>query len=253
MQHDDTASTNPVRDAALGYAAKGWPVLAVDANTGAPFSDAPTIDRAAIIEAWIRWPLAAVAVVLGYGLVALRAPVTETATRSLARLEERCGGPGRPQVAGAGDSVWLYRYEGPRLANREVAPGVHLLGDGVVVLPPSLTPRGVARWRKGQWYADRDPDQLPEWLHRLATQGPLEPPDVPPEPAAPPPPMAQAARAAYYDAAALMLAGKPFKTQAAVAKLVSSEAAMDNARPRQRTLPLGTFARRCQQRTGGLG
>ncbi len=41
---------------------------------------------------------------------------------------------------------------------------------------------------------------------------------------------AQAARAAYYDAAALMLAGKPFKTQAAVAKLVSSEAAMDNAR-----------------------
>lgn len=41
---------------------------------------------------------------------------------------------------------------------------------------------------------------------------------------------AQAARTAYYDAAALMLAGKPFKTQAAVAKLVASEAAMDNAR-----------------------
>ena len=41
---------------------------------------------------------------------------------------------------------------------------------------------------------------------------------------------AQAARAAYYDAAALMLAGKPFKKQAAVAKLVASEAEMDNAR-----------------------
>jgi alkylation response protein AidB-like acyl-CoA dehydrogenase len=41
---------------------------------------------------------------------------------------------------------------------------------------------------------------------------------------------AQAARAAYYDAAALMLSGKPFKKQAAVAKLVASEAAMDNAR-----------------------
>jgi short-chain 2-methylacyl-CoA dehydrogenase len=41
---------------------------------------------------------------------------------------------------------------------------------------------------------------------------------------------AQAARTAYYDAAALMLAGKPFKTEAAVAKLVASEAAMDNAR-----------------------
>ena len=41
---------------------------------------------------------------------------------------------------------------------------------------------------------------------------------------------AHAARTAYYDAAALMLAGKPFKTEAAVAKLVASEAAMDNAR-----------------------
>ena len=36
-------------------------------------------------------------------------------------------------------------------------------------------------------------------------------------------------RTAYYDAAALMLAGKPFKKQAAIAKLVASEAAMDNA------------------------
>ena len=41
---------------------------------------------------------------------------------------------------------------------------------------------------------------------------------------------AHAARAAYYDAAALMLTGKPFKKQAAIAKLVASEAAMDNAR-----------------------
>jgi len=41
---------------------------------------------------------------------------------------------------------------------------------------------------------------------------------------------AHAARTAYYDAAAAMLAGKPFKKQAAIAKLVASEAAMDNAR-----------------------
>ena len=38
------------------------------------------------------------------------------------------------------------------------------------------------------------------------------------------------ARTAYYDAASRMLAGKPFKKEAAVAKLVSGEAAMDNAR-----------------------
>lgn len=41
---------------------------------------------------------------------------------------------------------------------------------------------------------------------------------------------AHVARTAYYDAAAKMLAGKPFKKEAAIAKMVSSEAAMDNAR-----------------------
>jgi short/branched chain acyl-CoA dehydrogenase len=41
---------------------------------------------------------------------------------------------------------------------------------------------------------------------------------------------AHAARTAYYDAAAKMLAGRPFKKEAAIAKLVAGEAAMDNAR-----------------------
>jgi short-chain 2-methylacyl-CoA dehydrogenase len=41
---------------------------------------------------------------------------------------------------------------------------------------------------------------------------------------------AHVARTAYYDAAALMLSGKPFKKEAAIAKLVASEAAMDNSR-----------------------
>ncbi len=41
---------------------------------------------------------------------------------------------------------------------------------------------------------------------------------------------AHAARTAYYDAAAKMLAGLPFKKEASIAKLVSGEAAMDNAR-----------------------
>ena len=41
---------------------------------------------------------------------------------------------------------------------------------------------------------------------------------------------AHTARLAYYDAAARMSAGLAFKTQASIAKLVASEAAMDNAR-----------------------
>ena len=41
---------------------------------------------------------------------------------------------------------------------------------------------------------------------------------------------AHTARLAYYRAAELMLAGRSFKKQASIAKLVASEAAMDNAR-----------------------
>ncbi|MDR2255046.1 MAG: acyl-CoA dehydrogenase family protein [Arthrobacter sp.] len=41
---------------------------------------------------------------------------------------------------------------------------------------------------------------------------------------------AHQARLAYHHAARLMLAGKPFKTEAALAKLIAGEAAMDNAR-----------------------
>ena len=41
---------------------------------------------------------------------------------------------------------------------------------------------------------------------------------------------AHGARTAYYDAAARMLAGLPFKKEAAIAKLIAGEAAMDNAR-----------------------
>jgi short/branched chain acyl-CoA dehydrogenase len=41
---------------------------------------------------------------------------------------------------------------------------------------------------------------------------------------------AYVARCAYYDAAARMLSGRTFKKEAAIAKLVSSNAAMDNAR-----------------------
>lgn len=41
---------------------------------------------------------------------------------------------------------------------------------------------------------------------------------------------AHSARLAYYGAASKMLAGKPFTTEAAMAKLIAGEAAMDNAR-----------------------
>ncbi|GAA3700675.1 acyl-CoA dehydrogenase family protein [Zhihengliuella alba] len=41
---------------------------------------------------------------------------------------------------------------------------------------------------------------------------------------------AHTARLAYYKAASKMLAGKPFKSEAAIAKMVAGEAAMDNAR-----------------------
>ncbi len=50
-----------------------------------------------------------------------------------------------------------------------------------------------------------------------------------------------AARLAYRHAAALLITGKPFKKQAAIAKLVASEAAMDNAFMNE--FPVGRFYR----------
>jgi butyryl-CoA dehydrogenase len=41
---------------------------------------------------------------------------------------------------------------------------------------------------------------------------------------------ARVARLAWYDAAARLVAGEPFKLEAAIAKLTCSDAAMDNAR-----------------------
>ena len=41
---------------------------------------------------------------------------------------------------------------------------------------------------------------------------------------------AYAARTAYYSAAKKLVSGKPFKTEASIAKMIGSEAAMDNAR-----------------------
>ena len=41
---------------------------------------------------------------------------------------------------------------------------------------------------------------------------------------------AHLARLAWYDAAARMVRGQPFTQEAAIAKLIASEAAMDNAR-----------------------
>jgi len=41
---------------------------------------------------------------------------------------------------------------------------------------------------------------------------------------------AQLARLAWYDAAARLVAGQPFKKEAAIAKLTAANAAMDNAR-----------------------
>lgn len=186
MHGGDTLSTNPVRDAALAYAARGWPVLALEPATGAPYGDATT-DRQTILEWWARWPLANVGVLLGHGLAALAVPATKTGDRALARLRERFGAPGREMILSPDVATWLYRFDA-RLPNAELAPGASLLTEGVVAMPPSSARSGEVRWRKGRWFADRDPDPLPEAFYRLASRGGLGPEEAaPPAPDAPPP------------------------------------------------------------------
>lgn len=181
MHGDDTLSSNPYRDAALAYAARGWPVMALEHTTGAPHADATT-DAQTILEWWARWPLANVGLLLGHGLCALVVPRTKAGDRALARLRERFGAPGREMILSPDSATWLYRFDA-RVPNAEIAPAAHLLTEGVVVMPPSSARAGEVRWRKGRWFADRDPDPIPEAFYRLATRGGLGAEDG--QPAAP--------------------------------------------------------------------
>lgn len=166
-------------EAALAYAAAGWPVLPVAAHGKQPLArhgvhDA-SVDAAQIRRWWRRWPDAGVGIATGArsGLAIVDVDVKAGGRESLAGLRAGRTLPFTLLAHTGGGGLHLYyrQPEGVRVPNTVgrlpnvdgPLPGIDLRGDGgYVVAPPSVHASG----RPYRW-ASRQPDEpapLPRWL-----------------------------------------------------------------------------------------
>lgn len=169
----DTAA--PV-DAALAYAARGWPVFPCHTvgRDGRPCScpavgcsspgkhprvpgglRAATTDPGVITRWWTRWPTANIAVRTGAvsGLVVIDVDPPHGGDRTLRHLTDRHGAlPADVTVRTGSGGLHLYlAHPGIRIGNdngRRLGPGIDVRGDGgYVIAPPSRHHSGATyRW-----------------------------------------------------------------------------------------------------------
>ncbi len=179
-----------VLDAALAYAAHGWPVHPLygpERQVPHPgkqpilnrWQEQASTDPDVIRGWWQRWPDSNVGLVTGprSGLAVLDVDPRSGGTDSLAELEERAGVlPGTVQsVTGGGGVHLLYRHPGEPIKSRahSLGPGLDVKADGgQIVAPPSLHPSG----RRYAWLGDVWQAPLPLWP---ATLTPAEPVSLP--------------------------------------------------------------------------
>jgi hypothetical protein len=171
-----------MHEAALAYAARGWPVVPIEARGKRPLVAWLDLQSRVAspeeIDAWYRrWPDANVGIVTGItaGLVVLDVDARHAGTASLAALESERGALPRTVEAttGGGGRHFYFAHPGGRVPNRvALEPGIDLRGDGgCVVAPPSVHPSG----NRYAWASDRGPGEtplapLPSWLRQHAPQ-----------------------------------------------------------------------------------
>ncbi len=164
-------------DAALAYAARGWPVfplrpkgkgpLIASSLGGAGYRDA-TCDPGQIRFWWSRHPQANIGIACGAvsGLVVLDQDLykPEAEPQLVAwETEHEPLPPTRMVLTGGGGLHLWHRHPGGIVPSRPLAPGIDIKGDGgYIVAPPSRHPSGsVYRWLG-------DPEHvlapLPDWL-----------------------------------------------------------------------------------------
>lgn len=183
---------NPLLDAALAYAARGWPVFPVHTPTEhgcscrnsacqAPgkhprtqygFKDA-TVDSTVITQWWSTWPDANIGLVTGSrsGLVALDIDTRHGGDDTLAELEHRSE-PLPDTVRNLTGGGWheLFAYpDVPVKSKANLAPGVDIRGDGgYIVAPPSRHASGWSYvWEVGHAPEDIVLAPLPAWVLHL--------------------------------------------------------------------------------------
>lgn len=185
---------NPLLDAALAYAARGWPVLPVHTptehrcscqNSACPaigkhprtqhgFKDA-TVDSTVITQWWSTWPEANIGLVTGSrsGLVALDIDRRHGGDDTLAELERKYGPlPDTMRNLTGGGWHELFAYpDVPVKSKANLAPGVDIRADdGYIVVPPSRHASGQTYgWEVGHAPDDLPLAPLPAWLLTLLT------------------------------------------------------------------------------------
>lgn len=175
--------SNALEQAALGYAARGWSVIAAQPRgkrpivRWKPFQSAAA-DEDRIRSWWRRTPDANVSIVTGEvsGLVVIDVDPRHGGDRSLAALEKRHGKlPATVESRTGGGGRHLYfAHPGAPLHNRAgFEPGLDVRGDGgCIVAPPSIHPSGRPyAWAKGRGPDDLDLASLPDWLVDLVRDG----------------------------------------------------------------------------------
>jgi Bifunctional DNA primase/polymerase, N-terminal len=199
-QHDSVAWNDP-RDAALEYAARGWPVFPCAARGKTPLTahglkDAST-HREHVWQWWQRWPHANVAVATGPVSGLLVVDLDGPGGRQ--SWERLTGEHGRMStlvsLTGGGGVHALFAYpHGVELGNSagRLGPGIDTRGaGGYVVVPPSVHACG----RPYRWLAScrvhqsvhaaqgafwRQPAPIPAWLLELLAPPPRSTPTIRP-------------------------------------------------------------------------
>lgn len=147
-----------LRDAALDYASRGWPVFPVSRAKRPMITDWPnqaTTDPFKVWAWWRRWPNANIGTPTGIHFDVLDVDTVE----ALAALEQVVANTGTPFVGpitltGRG---WQLFYAPTGLRNRKPAlDGVDFRGQGgFVILPPSVHANGnVYTWLRDPWPDD---------------------------------------------------------------------------------------------------
>jgi hypothetical protein len=189
--------SSPLLDAALAYAARGWPVVALHTpvnggcSCGKPDCDKPakhprwhkellphglkdaTTDPGVVRDFWRRWPYANIGIVTGRqsGLLTLDIDPKNGGIDGLRELMRRHGALTETLGVKTGGGGWHMLYAHPRdealyrnVTNLDGLPGLDIRGDGgYIVAAPSLHVSG-ARYA---WENTLEPAPPPDWLLEL--------------------------------------------------------------------------------------
>jgi hypothetical protein len=194
---------NPLRDAALAYAAIGWHVIPIHhvrfgpAGTACSCPEgrncpsqgkhprikdwvgAATVDPATVAEWWARWPQANVGIVSGAksGIVVVDVDPDKGGFDSLGELCDEFGQFPETVEADTGGGGLHVVFEHPGRPIRGGAglkcwlnrPGLDVRGDGgmFVVSPSNHTSANRYAWREGQSPHARAVAPMPDWLLRI--------------------------------------------------------------------------------------